>query len=61
MTLCCLICILTLKHDTNTICLVLWYEPQDFVCVESAQVSKPVELNPGEEWWGEVNVSVFDH
>lgn len=34
---------------------------KEFVCVESAQVSKPVVLRPGDEWLGEVNISVFDH
>eukprot|EP00976_Prorocentrum_cordatum_P082346 1184777-Prorocentrum_minimum.AAC.1 len=33
----------------------------EFVCVESAKVSKPVVLGPGDEWIGEVNISVFDH
>lgn len=34
---------------------------KEFVCVESAKVSKPVVLSPGDEWIGEVNISVFDH
>mmetsp|Transcript_28106 Transcript_28106/g.38850 ORF Transcript_28106/g.38850 Transcript_28106/m.38850 type:complete len:92 (+) Transcript_28106:90-365(+) len=33
---------------------------KDFVCVESAQIAKPVVLRPGEEWLGEVNISIFD-
>lgn len=41
-------------HDTLPDC---W---QSFVCVESAVVGKPVVLGPGQDWAGEVNLSVFD-
>ena len=33
---------------------------KEFVCVESARVSSPMVLGPGDEWIGELNISTFD-
>ena len=47
-------CVLWNPHMTMESCY------KQFVCVENAQFSKPVTLEPGSDWLASVNMSVID-